>query len=488
MNRTILIVICDFLLVSLLAFSTVDINKVTDESTARQVRVDIVTNAAPDGGRDLAAVMRVALDEERKSRELLLGELAKTREMANRQQTLLSERETLLSEREQQVKNFQQELRAKEQLAAQLQRDRANLQRQYTAAETNISNLSRQLQSSSNQALISSEKLLAMENELRKQMDQAAVMKQELTQLSRSNQVVQAEKQQLTTQLRVAEVEKRHAADQVVRMEKEVEVQREEKARLAEGVKALATKSEALVEEIRDNRVLAANTIFSEYATNRVEARLSATKSGLFGGESIRNKQTATVLVSNGTDTFALCHVSDTPLSFGIPGTDWEELTGSLNHGRASVPIRSMVFAQRDPRVVLIPVTAAQARQLGVKVYRTAADPYKFQDAVLAGGSGEEYYGECKFQMDLTTPGYVRLDRNFVKGIFGKFNPSRGDLVFSRSGELLGVMVNGSYCLMIQNAGGSAAFLFGQEGRNQRTGVTLSTLYSQVMLLPQKLQ
>ena len=40
MNRSILIVICDFLLVSLLAFSTVDINKTTNEGVPRQVKTE----------------------------------------------------------------------------------------------------------------------------------------------------------------------------------------------------------------------------------------------------------------------------------------------------------------------------------------------------------------------------------------------------------------------------------------------------------------
>ena len=47
MNRSILIVICDFLLVSLLAFSTVDINKATDTVGERRLSTTIVTNAPP---------------------------------------------------------------------------------------------------------------------------------------------------------------------------------------------------------------------------------------------------------------------------------------------------------------------------------------------------------------------------------------------------------------------------------------------------------
>ena len=107
MNRSILIVICDFLLVSLLAFSTVDINKTTSEGVPRQVKLNIATNQA-DNRQDLAAVMRLALEQEHQGRELLVGELAKTRETAGQQQALLSEREK-------QVQTFRQELQQKEQ-------------------------------------------------------------------------------------------------------------------------------------------------------------------------------------------------------------------------------------------------------------------------------------------------------------------------------------------------------------------------------------
>ena len=79
MNRSILIVICDFLLVSLLAFSTVDITKAPTEGVQRSMKMDLATNQI-DSGKDLAAVMRLALNEERKSRELLLSELTRTRD------------------------------------------------------------------------------------------------------------------------------------------------------------------------------------------------------------------------------------------------------------------------------------------------------------------------------------------------------------------------------------------------------------------------
>ena len=299
--------------------------------------------------------------------------------------------------------------------------------------------------------------------------------------------MVLTEKQRLAGQLQVVEAEKRIVTAQVSHMQEEVKAERAEKAKLAEGVKALATRSDQLVQEIQQNRPLAPNTIFNELVTNRVEASFTASRPGFFGGEADKRADTQTVLVTNGTNTVALCHVQDTPLSFGYPGTDWQGLAGTLAHNGKSIPIRSLSFYQLDPRIVFMPVTQAEVRDLGCKVYRTTSDPYKFQDAVVVGAQ-QGYYGECNFQMDLATPLYVKMDRNSLKGLFGKFNPSRGDLVFSRTGELLGVMANSTYCMMIKNFDATATFQFAQDVRDQQTGETLARLYSLIAGLPYKLQ
>ncbi len=471
MNRSILIVICDFLLISLLAFSTVDINKVSEEGVQRPMKTTAATNRVETSGKDLAAVMQLALNEERKSRDQLLGELSKAR--------------AATSEREKQAETLQQQLQSREEQAQQLQQQRSSLEQQFAVAQTNIQRLSQQLQSTAGEASVSKEKLAQTEAEARRQAEEAAALQQRLAQLAQSNQMVLNEKQQLASRLQVAEVERRHASEQAAAMQEQVKIEREEKAKLAEGVKVLASKSGQLAQEIRENRALAPNTIFNDFISNRVEARINASRPGYFSDVS-RQKQTETVLVSDGTNTFALCHVQDTPLVLFTPGTDWEGVTGMLNHHTAQIPIRSLSFSFRDPRVVWMPLTEAEVRTLDGKVYRTSADPYKFQDAVLVGAN-EGYYGECRFQIDLTTPDYVRLDNSFLKGLFGKFNPSRGDLVFSKTGELLGIMVNNTYCMMIRNFEAGATLRFANDVRTQRTGDILSGLYAQLLQMPEKL-
>jgi len=227
--------------------------------------------------------------------------------------------------------------------------------------------------------------------------------------------------------------------------------------------------------------------IFQEMSTNRVLASFTGVKPGLFGMDSSRDKQTRIILATDETNVFALCHVQDTPLTLWSPGTQWEELQGTLARGSAVYTIESISFCMSDPRVVLIPVPAAQARALGCKVYHFSGDPYVFQDAVVVGTRGD-YYGECKFQMDVTAPMYLKMDHNSLKGLFGKFNPSSGDLVLSKTGDLLGVMANNNYCAIIRRFDPAATFRFGPDGRNQNTAKTLSALYTVVSELPFKLQ
>jgi len=458
MNRSILIVICDFLLLSLLTFST-DMNRMAEDDTQRSARVDVVTNEVVEPGKDLAALMKQALEDERKGHEQLQQQLASARNTAEQTQAQLSQRE----------------------------QENARLQQQVATTLTNLESLNRQLQASSAQSAQSQQKLATTEAEAKQQADLAAALRQQLDQLSKNNQQSQAEKDRLAHQLQLAEAERRAASDRASLMQQEVQATRAENAKLAEGFKTLATNSTALTQEIRDNRPLAPNTIFSEFVANRVQAAILAARANFLGIDSSKNRRTETILVSDGTNIYAICHVNDTPLTLWDPGTDWDGLTGTLAGHGATVAIRGLSFHQQDPRVVLIPVSAAEARQLGCKVYAVSSDPYKFQDAVLIGAD-DGYYGECNFQIDLNTPQYVKLDRNLLKGLFGKFNPSRGDLVFSRKGEFLGIMANGSYCLMLRSFAPAATLAFAPDVRSQHTGSTLAQLYDYIFQLPPRLQ
>lgn len=468
MNRSILIVICDFLLVSLLVFSTPDLSKVNDEGAEATVpKSQVTTNAPANSSQDLAAVMRTALNEEQQKREQLIGELQRTRQAAAQQ----------LSENQ---RNFEQQ--------------QATLQQQIAAAQSNAATLNSQLQSRTAEANSSQQQLTSLQSDIKQQNDQAAALKRQLADLEKANQAAQADKERLTNQLQIAYIEQRHAAEAAAKAEEQVVYERTEKARaeqqaakLAEGVKTLATNSSQLAQEIRENTPLASNTIFNDFVTNAVAEQFTASRPGFFGGEATKERGAKTVLVTDGTNIFAACHVQDTPLTFWIPPTDWQGLTGTLARDAGLVNLKSLAFSAVDPRVILMPISLQDAKRLGGKIYRLSSDPFKFQDAVVVGAQ-EDYYGECKFQIEVKTPDYVKLDRSFFKGLFGKFNPSRGDLVFSRTGEVLGIMANNSYCLVFHKFNPTSSIALGEDMHKQYLADTLSRFYVAVTRMPGELQ
>ena len=136
---------------------------------------------------------------------------------------------------------------------------------------------------------------------------------------------------------------------------------------------------------------------------------------------------------------------------------------------------------------MLAPVSSAQAQQLGTHVYSITPNPFRFQEAVLVGAR-EGYYGECKFQIDPANPQYVKMERGMFRGLFGKFSPSTGDLVFSKSGELLGLMANSHYCAVIDGFPPSRTIRMGQDITSQQTGEMLAQLRTHIDSLPFKLQ
>ncbi|HSA02558.1 MAG TPA: hypothetical protein P5055_17650 [Candidatus Paceibacterota bacterium] len=500
MNRSILIVIADFLLVSLLTFSSFEVDKMLPDKTPAKVQPKLNPDSL-SGNKDLVNVLKGALDEERRVRQQLSGELSQTQEN-------IRDQGSLLADREKQNQALQQSLLQKEQQARQLEQERGVLQQQYAAAQTNLVILQRQLETTSTEAKVSKEKLVLTEARLREEFEKAATMQQKLAEMETNRQTLESEKSQLSNELKTAQTEKGHAIQQLAAAQTEVQTVRSEKARilqhadkLADGVTtlaqssdqmavriaALATNSGNLAKEVREYRPLAANTIFSDFATNRVPGRISVSRSGMFGIDHNRKRDIETILVTDGTNTMAICHVDDTPFSFMDPGTDWQGLTGTLGRGPNPLPIKSLSFCLLDPRLVMIPLTQEEARQLGSRVYRLAENPFKFQEAVLVGAR-EGYYGECKFQIDLATPQYVRMDRNLFKGIFGKFNPSRGDLVFCRTGDFLGVMANGSYCFVMHNFKASITFQFGEDAPQQYTGSVLSRFFRLIAAMPIRLQ
>ncbi|MGZ8920335.1 MAG: hypothetical protein ACXW3L_05080, partial [Limisphaerales bacterium] len=281
--------------------------------------------------------------------------------------------------------------------------------------------------------------------------------------------------------------EQRMTKEQLASAQQEKQQIQKVASELAEGVVQFAEKQGELTKEIRENRPLSANAIFADFITNRVNTDFRADRSGILGRSVSKDTQARTILVNDGQQTYALYHVEDTPFRIEEFGKNWERFIVHLYRGSAILPMDKIHFLSMDPRVVVIPVTDAQARQLGARVYKTVADPFRFQDALILGAD-EGYYGECRFALDPSNRGYLKMDRSVLGKMVGKFNPSRGDLVLSKSGDLIGIMVNKQYCALLTTFVPTATIPAGSNLSAEAIGARLSAMQQDLRTLPLDLQ
>lgn len=463
MNKTLLLVICDFLLLNLLALTRWE---KAEPPTAKQPPVPELAANAVTKDQDLVETMKLSLADERATREQLARQLAST----------------------------ESEVSAREKSVAQLESEKTKLATALDETKRTAAELGQRADNAAQEATMTKEQLARLQRELEARLAEAERRKAALAALEQQQEDARRRIEGLSVAVQVAEREKGLLREAAESLKQQVETERQERlkvqsttAQLAQGVGQLAEKSGELTKEIRENRPINANVLFSDFLANRVSTKFTASRAGLFN-PTTREKETATVLVTDGTKTYALLHLDDTPFQLSESSYDWEKISVEFSRpggyrGRAA----AIRFLSTDPRVVTVPVDEAQAAAMGAKAYPVAKEPFKFPEAVLVNGGGKGY-GEVAFKLDASQPGYVQVDNRLFKRLFGDFAPSRGDLVLSKTGELLGIMVNSDYCVLVGSFSADKVITTGDDVKSQRTGEMINSLSARVWAMPQKLQ
>src|SRR3954451_9429369 len=140
MNRSIFIVIVDFLLLSLITFARFD----SDQDPNARKGGELAPQPPP-GQKEMVNVLKLSLEEERQAREQLATELNQTQDRVKTQ-------EELLALRERRIRESQETLQRKSDEARKLAAERAALEAQFTRAQTNLTALSSRLNLSSSEA------------------------------------------------------------------------------------------------------------------------------------------------------------------------------------------------------------------------------------------------------------------------------------------------------------------------------------------------
>ncbi len=462
MNKTLLLIMCDFLLLNLLALTRWE--KAEPTHTQLETAAPRSAAQAPAINADMVELMRISLEDEKNSREQLASQLANT-------QGSLAERE----------KNL-----------AALQQQKGQIEKTLAATQTSVKELEQRYTATSQEATLSKEQLAKLQRELEEQKAEAERQRAELARAERQNAEARQRIENLNVAVKVAEQEKLMIAQNLTEAKQQVEAERAERARvqeqttqLAQGVGQLAERSGELSQEIRTNRPVNPNLIFSEFQANRVQTRISARKPGLFR-PTTKDLEAQTVLVSDGTRTYAVMHLSDTPITLLETPTDYLNLTGTLNRNGVSAPVGELMFLRLDPRLLVVPVDETTVARMGAKVYQLAKEPFKFPEAVLVRAD-DGRYGETPLRIDPGSNAYVRLDNRIVTRLFGEISPKRGDLVFSKAGELIGILVNSDYCAVLGDFTATHTVRTGDNPQPAMAGV-LGDLQARWSRLPTKLQ
>ena len=140
MNKPLLIIICDFLLISLLSLARFDQQAPAESDESELTEVDEV-----QGAQDMMEALKMALEEERQSKDVLSRELQSM-------QDSLQNKETVLAEKEIRIESIENNLEKVERKASQLQRDRTMLKQQYDDTQKNVAFLQEQYVSVKNEA------------------------------------------------------------------------------------------------------------------------------------------------------------------------------------------------------------------------------------------------------------------------------------------------------------------------------------------------
>ena len=245
----------------------------------------------------------------------------------------------------------------------------------------------------------------------------------------------------------------------------EVKVEKQEKEIAQQGLVQLRKD---IAEKIPDQPINA-NEMAMLFLKNKVQLDIRAQRV-----LANKNMTTPTVLIqvrepNEGVYVHAITHVNDTPYRLLKNAIGFRGSKGTLisKNGKAQA-LHHVRFLRDDPRLIIFPVGPAdspQVKAFGVEPYRLAAEPFKFPKAFIMSKSGRKF-GEMDFKIDPKHPGYVKVDRIFFN-FGGKFNPAQGDLVFSQTGDLLGIMANNNYCRVLQSTAPANAILFGPADSRQ---------------------
>lgn len=478
MNRSLLLIICDFLLLSMLALARFEEPEIQEPEPA-------LTEERSPEQQDLLSVLEMSLEQEKDSRanlstnlESTAEELTQTKEEAAR---LAAEKARLEAE----ARKLAEERARLQQEREQLKEDYSRAKAQLDVTEEERQELKANLQNLQTESTSAKERLALMQERLAEREAILSQAQQQLEQVEQERRLLETEKQTLATQLQVSETEKQIITSNLANVTKEKEKAQEQASTLAQGVTVLAESSTEIQKEIKQLQPKSPSAIFEDYMLNRIEIRFTSTAAGLLGQTTSEYQANAVPVTYNGT-TYAFVHADDTPFRLNRSAGRIEAISGQIYRQGTQSEITQIHYLANNPNLLAIEVPQNFIQQTGITPYRYALEPFRFPEAVIIGPQGK--YGQAYFKLHSQSANHMVRDSQFLSSMPGEVSPKTGNLVFAKTGEFLGVMLDSDLVTLVNSPEAIATIPLGSTFNSEQAERAQDTASAQLNRLPRTMR
>ena len=517
MNKTLMLVICDFLLLSMLALARFDPPKEAATAT-----LDATASSAT-AEAELIELLEESLQSELSSRQNLTEDLTETRESLQQKARALAEREAALEATQTDLAastaQAEELARSKAQIEAEqaaLAAEKARLEAESTQLAARFDRTRTELEASKSQQVelvstlgqlkaqssVTQEKLNQTEEELIAREIALAEREAALKAAEADKAALQAERETLNLQLEVAQAELRlleqnlsqeQTEKQQLQEEKELAFARADRltenvSQLGQGVSTLTQASEDIKKEIEAARPQTMSEIFTRFQNHRASLRFTATERGLFGAESIKTYESKSILIRDESGaTYLVTHSANSPFAFGKNANNLLAASLEVSLANRRFPVSQIGFLSADPRILFVPLPQSLVDASGLETFPLALQPERWEEAVLVKND-ESNFGRTGFRRLTESERFLKMDRPALGQLFADFASSRGDLAFTKNSQFIGLLTDTEHAVVINDFLASAITRLGKGFDPEQNAATLDRLRDRLQQLPQKVR
>ena len=524
MNKTLMLVICDFLLLSMLALARFD-----PPEDAPKPTLD-ATASSETAEAELISLLEESLESELNSRQNLTEDLTETRESLQEKARELADREAALAASQSDLEATTAKAEELQKTKAQIEAEQAALAAEKARLETERAQLADRFDSTRTELEAAKTEQVKLVSTLGQLKEESSVAKEKLSQteedlIARDIALAEreaalkaaeeekaklaAERETLNRQLEIAQAERRlleqnltaeQAANVQLQREKEQAFARADRlgenvselgagvSRLDQGVSTLAQTSQDIKKEIEAARPQTMSEIFTRFQNNRASLRFSATEAGLFGAQNTRTYESKSILITdtNGTP-YLVTHTANSPFAFNKNANNLLAAQLEVSLGQRRFPVSQIGFLSADPRILFVPLPKSVVDASGLEAFPLALQPERWEEAVLVKND-ESNFGRTGFRRLTESERFLKMDRPALGQLFADFASSRGDLAFTKNSQFIGILTDTEHAVVIDDFLAAAITQLGTTFDTQKNADTIDRLRDRVQQLPERVQ